>query len=336
MTSEWIDFGLFAAAITLIGFLVILAFARRNENNRDVVGDASGDISTDGMLANLTGTGLLAPSQRDKDEIQPELTRAGFYSKTSLVQYRAIRYLLILLALITAGLVALIVPTSRIPLVALIGMGLAVVGYSLPRVYLGWRGRRRGRQIEMGLPVFADLMTLALLGGQNLLNALRRVAVEIRPAYPVVADELGLVVKQAELNTLPHAFAQWADRCQVPEVRDLVMVLTQAQRMGTDITAALMEFANNLRANMKQRADAQAQRAGLWILFPNLLCLWIPAAVILVAPMAFEFRERRMKAQEALRNQLGGRNLTDAVKGKERDSGPRPGFADSADNNQLK
>ena len=52
--------------------------------------------------------------------------------------------------------------------------------------------------------------------------------------------------------------------------------------------------------------------------------------------MAFEFRERRMKAQEALRNQLGGRNLQDAVKGKERDSGPRPGFADSADNNQLK
>jgi tight adherence protein C len=334
MSSEWIDFGLVAAAIALLAFLVFLAFARRNEANREVTGDASGEFSADGLFVGLSGTGLLAPSRRDKEEIQPELTRAGFYSRTSLVQYRAIRYLLILLSLITAGLVALIVPPSRIPLVALIGLGLAVIGYSAPRVYVGWRGRWRARQIEQGLPVFADLMTLALLGGQNLLNALRRVAVEIRPAYPVVANELSLVVKQAELNTLPHAFAQWAERCQVAEVRDLVMVLTQAQRMGTDITAALMEFANNLRANMRQRADAQAQRAGLWILFPNLLCLWIPAAVILVAPMAYEFQERRAKAQEALRNSVGGRNTTDIMKGKENRPN-RQGFTDSSDNNQL-
>jgi tight adherence protein C len=334
MSSEWIDFGLVAAAITLMVFLAYLTLGRRTENNRDVVGDASGEFSADGLFVGLNGTGLLAPSQRDKDEIQPELTRAGFYSRASLVQYRATRYLLILVALVVAGLVTLVVPPSRIPLVGIIGLGFAVAGYSAPRVYVGWRGRWRARQIEQGLPVFADLMTLALLGGQNLLNALRRVAVEIRPAYPVVADELGLVVKQAELNTLPHAFAQWADRCQVAEVRDLVMVLTQAQRMGTDITAALMEFANNLRANMRQRADAQAQRAGLWILFPNLLCLWIPAAVILVAPMAYEFQERRAKAQEALRSSLKGRDVSDAMKGKENRPG-RQGFTDSSANNQL-
>ena len=36
------------------------------------------------------------------------------------------------------------------------------------------------------------------------------------------------------------------------------------------------------------------------MLFPTIFCLWIPAAVIIVAPVYFEFSDKRAKTREQL------------------------------------
>jgi hypothetical protein len=61
-----------------------------------------------------------------------------------------------------------------------------------------------------------------------------------------------------------------------------------------------MEFATHLRQTSRQRADARAQRASFWMLFPTILFLWIPAAILIVAPIGFEFQARRQKAREVM------------------------------------
>ena len=60
-----------------------------------------------------------------------------------------------------------------------------------------------------------------------------------------------------------------------------------------------MEYATNLRSGSRQRAEAKAQRASFWMLFPTMLCLWIPAAIVLVGPVYYEFAVRceRLKDQ---------------------------------------
>ncbi|MCI0356243.1 MAG: type II secretion system F family protein [Acidobacteria bacterium] len=236
--------------------------------------------------------------------IEQELREAGFYRRTALMEYAAIRAALVMVPIIGAGLLALLVKEKEdMPSVLIGGAILAVLGYSLPRLYLNYLGRVRTHQIERGLPVAVDLLALGVSGGQNILSALQRVTKEIRYAYPILADELEIVRAQASLNTLPHAMRQFADRVRVPEVGTLAVLLGQAERLGADVNSGLLEFSNNFRVNLRQRAEAQANRASFWMLFPAILCLWIPALIVLMGPLWFELKHRYAEVPSMLRQE---------------------------------
>lgn len=230
------------------------------------------------------------------DELRKELYLAGFYKPSALMEYAALRTLLIVTPLVVAGVLALIVETHQISSVVVGGLVLAILGYSLPRVYLFYRGRKRLRLIENGLPFAIDMLALCLSAGQNLYSSITRVCRELRLCHPVLADEFNIIRQHAELRSLPHALEQFAKRVATPEVRNLATIVIQAEKLGTDTGAALIEYSNSLRTNLKQRAEARANRTMFWLLFPTLLCLWIPAAIILIGPAILEFQEHRRTA----------------------------------------
>jgi len=97
---------------------------------------------------------------------------------------------------------------------------------------------------------------------------------------------------------------QLSDRVRVPEVRNLALILVQSERLGTDIGAALMEFSASFRATLKQRAEAQANRASFWMTFPTILCLWVSAAIILIGPLYYEFWKRREMTHDLLNQRV--------------------------------
>ena len=122
-------------------------------------------------------------------EANPTVTREDTLRKCSheptwLMEYAAVRALLILVPLFLAFAVALVLERERMLLVLVIGACLSVLGFSVPRIYINYRAAARRREIERGLPVAVDLLTLGLSGGQNVLAALGRVAREIRSSFP--------------------------------------------------------------------------------------------------------------------------------------------------------
>lgn len=251
---------------------------------------------TEGLAAQLpVGT-------QPGSDIHRELLAAGYYRKSALTEYAAIRALLTIGPLIVAGIVAALAETSQLWLILGLGVIGAMLGFSLPRVYIVLRGRMRARAIERGLPVAIDMLTLCLSAGQNILGAIQRVASEIRFSHRVLADELEIVYRHAELHGLQLALQQFADRVQIPEVRNLAMILIQFERLGTDASTTLLEYAQNLRTTLRQRADTKANQTMFWMLFPTLLCLWIPAAIVLIGPAVLEFQNFRRAGTEQLRD----------------------------------
>jgi tight adherence protein C len=232
-------------------------------------------------------------AEESRTDLKRDLMAAGFYRPTALVEYAAVRTVLTLLPLIVAGVVALFVDNSQLLTVLGAGIVLAMAGYSLPRLFLFLRARLRARAIERGLPVAVDMLTLCLSAGQNILAALQRVSTELKYSFPVLSDELEIVRQQAELRSLQHALQQFADRVPVPEFRNLSMILIQSERLGTDAASTLLEYSSNLRTTLRQRADAKANRTMFWMLFPTLLCLWIPAGIVLIGPAVLEFQSYR-------------------------------------------
>jgi pilus assembly protein TadC len=326
--SEWLGLLLTFSGFAWLSFLVLGRLARSRQQMQDRLAPGEGDSASEGPPEMVLGpmTQALAAqlplTEKRKAALRQELRRAGFYRPTALTEYAAIRTLLVLGTLLATGVLALVADAEEAQNVVLGGVGLALLGYSLPRVYLYFRGKSRGRQIERGLPVAVDLLTLCLSGGQNILSALERVSIDLRFSFPVLADELRIVHQQAELHSLDQALHQWADRARVGEVRNLALLLAQSEHLGTDTAAALTEFASNFRVNLRQRAEAQANRTSFWMLFPTVFCLLIAAAIILIGPAYLEFWHQQQLAARALRTAQQDIKRSDISKSRSRQPAP--------------
>jgi tight adherence protein C len=285
---------LLLAGIVFLGSLMLLVplLADRGRSRRRL------EPNPEQSASNLLGPAFAEPEPRSR--LAQDLLRAGYYHPNAVAQFNSLRFVLILIPLVVAGAIAYMANPAFITRIGMLGIVGAALGFSLPRIYLNIQGRNRVRAIEKALPTFADLMSLALLSGQNILGALTRVRSEMRFSHPIFADELDLIARQAELNNFTTAIEQFADRVDMPDVSNLSVILNQSQQLGTDIATALMEFATVLRTTLRHRAEAQAQRAGFWLLFPSIFCMWGPAALILLAPAFFEFQERRQKNRELI------------------------------------
>jgi tight adherence protein C len=302
---EWFGLAFLFLAVSGLSFVAVQGlFSRRNRVGERLgsESDLALDSQPEMVLGPLTPAlaGQTPVTATGRAALEQELRDAGYYRPTALMEFLAVRAVLTFLPLFIAAALLVLVEPERFPVVIGLGLCAAVLGFSLPRVYINGQARRRWRQIERGLPVAVDLLTLALTAGQNVLSAFQRVSQELKFAYPVLSQELAIVAHQASLRSLEHALRQLAARVRLPEVRTLALILVQSEQLGTDITAALMEFATNFRTTLKQRAEAQANRASFWMVFPTLFCLWIPAAVLLIGPVFYEFWHRRSDSERYL------------------------------------
>jgi tight adherence protein C len=297
--NEWLQIALIVAGIACGLFPIFLLLTRRRP---DPTGETEGDESAlGGFTAPLAAQAPLSAS--GSDDVHKLLMGAGYYHPGALLDFRAIRVALTLSPLFLAGAAALLLPREQFKNVMLFGIIGAMLGFSLPRVFLAFQRRARGREISRGLPTAIDNLTLCLTAGQNPLAAFTTVAHEMKNSHPVLAQELAITSKQAELHTLDTAVKQWADRAQVPEVSNLSSLLVQSERLGTDTAATLTELSNNFRTTARQRAETQANRTSFWMLFPSVFCFWVAAAIILIGPAYLEYFEYRGRLNPQLLNQ---------------------------------
>jgi tight adherence protein C len=254
--------------------------------------------------------------------LQRDLRAAGYYKPTALMEYAAVRAVLIILPIVSAGALALFTEDGREAVIIwLIGGLLAILGFSLPRVYLYYKARSRHFQIERGLPIAIDMLTLCLSAGLNVLNSLERVTQELRFAYPVLGEEFQIVRRQAELRSLDFALIQFAERVNMPQIRNLQVLLTQSENLGTDAVTVLREYADDLRVNMRQRADEMANKAPFKLLFPAYMMAF-GAGILLISPAVLEWQNVRS------RNILGSnieaaRNFLENEDAKQKDLTPQ-------------
>ncbi len=98
--------------------------------------------------------------------------------------------------------------------------------------------------------------------------------------------EIQRTIEEIELG-VPRAQAleNLAARNGLPELESLVRVLLNSERFGTQVAASLETFSAEVRGRLKRRAEEQARKAPVKILFP-LVFLILPAFILLtVVPL---------------------------------------------------
>jgi tight adherence protein C len=296
------DYVLTFLVFLLVSSLVLTLFfwsRRRRERVEGRLHTATGSDPSLGSAPDLV-LGDMTPAlaaqvpmaEEDREALQRELRSAGYYRPTALMEYAAIRTVLIVVPLLGGMLLALLfAETVSQAVVFWVGGAVgAILGFSLPRIYIYYKGRSRAFAIDQGLPVAIDMLTLCLTAGLNVFTALDRVVKELGLSYPILAYELDIVRRQAELRSLEFALVQFADRVGLPHVRNIAVILSQTENLGTDAVTTLTEYADSLRFNMRQRAEEAANKAPLKLLLPAYL-LAFGAAILLVSPILLEFAD---------------------------------------------
>jgi tight adherence protein C len=156
-------------------------------------------------------------------------------------------------------------------------------GHVLVTAWLKRRARRRTRRIMTALPDVLDLMIVCLESGLGLNAAIARVGEE----RAKLGDPLGLEFEQASLElrggrSREEALRALADRNGVDDIRALVALIIQSDRLGASMGKTLRVHADILRTKRRQRAEEAARKLPIKILFPLALFV-LPALMIVVA-----------------------------------------------------
>jgi tight adherence protein C len=228
--------------------------------------------------------GQLPTFKSDTEALDQELRRAGFYRPSARSEFLAIRNALVIVAVIVTGGVAVYFGPDAPMAVLYTFIGGAVgalLCWALPRLYLKVRGYNRVTKIRRALPDSLDMITMCLTGGLSLQDALAHISKEIYFAHPDLAVELVIVCQQAKMRSFDLAFKQFSKRIDAPEIQTLSSLVSQGQRLGTDIVSSIRDYADDMRLKRRQLADEKAGKAGVQMLFPLTLCC-LPSVFILM------------------------------------------------------
>jgi tight adherence protein C len=161
----------------------------------------------------------------------------------------------------------------------------AAFGYYLPGLVLNQVIKRRQLDIFESFPDALDLMTVCVEAGLAMDAALFRVAQEIGLKSVILAEELQLVTLELRAGAAKEkALRNLSLRTGVEDVDGLVTMLIQADRFGTSIADSLRVQSDLLRTKRRQRAEEQAAKIALKLLFPLIFFIFPALLVILLGP----------------------------------------------------
>jgi tight adherence protein C len=156
------------------------------------------------------------------------------------------------------------------------------VGARLPSLWLRRAVRGRQNQIRRNLPDALDMLSVCAEAGLGFDQSLQRVSERWKTP---LGKEFARVVQEMSMGlTRGEALRGLADRVTVPELSSFVTVILQSEQMGMSITDVLRAQAEQMRIERRHRAQEEARKAPLKMLFPMLLLI-LPALMgVVIGP----------------------------------------------------
>jgi len=215
--------------------------------------------------------------------VRTRLIHAGYRRESALVIYMGSR---VVLAAFLPMLFLVFSSRFDITQVQFLSVlcGAAGIGMIAPSFWLDRKRDARQLDILLGLPDALDLMVVCVESGLGINASLARISGEFSRANPTLSNEFELVNLEARAGkSTTEALRSLADRTGVTEISSLVAMLVQTERFGTSLADTLRIHADAMRAQRMLRAEEQAGKAPLKMLFPTLI-IFIATMIVMIGP----------------------------------------------------
>ena len=199
-----------------------------------------------------------------EEGINDRLKMAGLRGQKPLITFLFFRFIMPLILFVGAILFLFLVNDLNRPAILrlAIAVGLGLIGYYLPAVFISNLIAKRQQVLKRGFPDTLDLLLICVESGMSIEAAFSKVADEIASSYLEMSEEMSLTT--AELSYLPKrrmAYENLAKRTGLEGIKAVTTALIQAERYGTPLANSLRVMAQENR-DMRM-AEAEKKAAGL-------------------------------------------------------------------------
>jgi len=288
--------GIAGAAVLLIGFLtssVVVERAEVRDSLRRLEGYQIQDVRDQEMLApmserviapvlqGLSGLTQRLTPQGYRESVAHKLVLAGNPVKLNVDQVLVLKLLGLLSGLLWVPLVLVALHFGGF--LALLVLGFLWFGsFMFPDVYLSRKIEARQHDIAVQLPDILDLLVISVEAGLGFEQALERTTTAVPGP---LSDEFRRMLRETRIGaTKADALRAMDDRCDVPELRTFILAMLQADTFGISVSRLLRSQADDMRIRRRLRAQQQAQKAPIKMLFPLVFCIFPSIFVVILGP----------------------------------------------------
>lgn len=219
-------------------------------------------------------------------KIEEKLQLAGNPLGMTPVDFRLLQVgLLILLPILFGGYGALLQAGAGLAFMfVMIGI---LGGLAIPHLYLKQKTKARNRHALRELPDILDLLTVSLEAGLGFDSAVNKV---VAKKEGVIAEEFHRCLEEIRLGkTRREALSAIRDRLGVDEVKSFISSILQAEKLGVGMVQVLRVQSSEVREQRKQRAEEEAMKAPIKMLFPLVLFIFPSLFIVLLGPAIIQF-----------------------------------------------
>lgn len=162
------------------------------------------------------------------------------------------------------------------------GFIFASICFFLPDLWINHKAQTRQKNIAIMLPDTLDLLTISVEAGLGFDSALSKVVKNTRGP---LAEEFFRMLQEIRLGmSRRDAFKRLSERTNVPELQGFILAMLQADIFGISVAKVLRVQAHEMRIKRRQKAEENAMKAPVKMVFPLILCIFPALLVIVLGP----------------------------------------------------
>ena len=233
-----------------------------------------------GLLGNI-----VKPKPEEVSKLEKSFLQAGFRKNISMIFFGskvAMALLLPILFFFVKVSAFKAMPTLQFTFAIL---ALAMIGFYFPNVWISRRIGQRKDQIFKGFPDALDLMVVCVEAGTSLDAAIAKVGDEMALGNKTLSNEFKLLSLELRAGkSRKEALQNLAHRCDLDDINSLVTLLIQTDKFGTSVAQALRVYSDSMRTTRQQKAEEQAAKLPVKMIFPMIFFLFPALAVVVLGP----------------------------------------------------
>jgi tight adherence protein C len=174
----------------------------------------------------------------------------------------------------------------------MIAVAVFLAGHLMMNLFLRRRIQERTGKITRALPDALDLMVVCLEAGLGLNATIGRVGEERAETKDLLGDEFAQVALELRNGrSRADALRALGDRNGVDDLKSLVGLIIQSDRLGASMARTLRTHADLLRTKRRQRAEEAARKLPVKMLFPLAFLILPVLFVVTTGPALLKLGE---------------------------------------------